>query len=93
VPVLAGFRARLRQIIVNLVGNAIKFTESGEIVLTVDRRAQQNGEVELNFAVSDTGIGIPKDKQGKIFKVFEQAVSSTTRRFGGTGLGLANTSR
>jgi two-component system sensor histidine kinase/response regulator len=91
--VVVGDRTRLRQIIVNLVGNAVKFTESGEVVLTVEHRPHQNGEVVLDFAVSDTGIGIPKDKQATIFEVFEQADSSTTRKFGGTGLGLAITAR
>ena len=91
--VVVGDRTRLRQVIVNLVANAIKFTESGEVVLTVSKRSQLNGEVVLNFEVRDTGIGIPKDKQSSIFHVFEQADSSTTRRFGGTGLGLAITAR
>jgi two-component system sensor histidine kinase/response regulator len=89
---LAGDLGRLRQVIVNLVGNAIKFTEKGEIVVQV---AQANpgggddGDVHLRFSVSDTGIGIPADKQQHIFEVFSQADASTTRRFGGTGLGLA----
>ena len=86
---LVGDPLRLRQIVVNLVGNAIKFTESGEVVLGVQVGSELNGEIELRFSVSDTGIGIPVDKQGVIFEAFSQADSSTTRRYGGTGLGLA----
>jgi PAS domain S-box-containing protein len=91
--VVAGDRNRLRQILVNLVGNAIKFTDQGEVVLEVDCQSQSEGEVVLHFAVADTGIGIPEDKRAAIFGAFEQADSSTTRRFGGTGLGLAIASR
>ncbi len=83
-----GDLSRLRQVIVNLVGNAIKFTEKGEIVVSVEKVSSRNGSVALRFSVKDTGIGIAKDKQGKVFEVFSQADSSTTRRFGGTGLGL-----
>jgi PAS domain S-box-containing protein len=86
---LVGDPARLRQIVVNLVGNAIKFTERGEVVLDVQCDSQDDDEVVLRFAVSDTGIGIPADKLENIFGVFVQSDSSTTRRFGGTGLGLA----
>src|SRR5262250_2448113 len=86
---LVGDPLRLRQIVVNLVGNAIKFTERGEVVLGVQVGSELNGEIELRFSVSDTGIGIPVDKQGVIFEAFSQADSSTTRRYGGTGLGLA----
>jgi len=86
---ITGDRGRLRQIIVNLVGNAIKFTDRGEVVLRVETVFQNEEGVELHFAVSDTGIGVPPDKQRAIFEAFVQADSSTTRRFGGTGLGLA----
>lgn len=85
---LLGDLSRLRQIIVNLVGNAIKFTESGEIVVSVEMLTSTADSITLKFSVSDTGIGIPRDKQERIFEVFSQADSSTTRRFGGTGLGL-----
>jgi len=85
---LKGDPTRLRQIVVNLIGNAIKFTSEGEIAVHVKRLEQTETEVELHIAVSDTGIGIPKDKQQLIFGAFSQADSSTTRQFGGTGLGL-----
>ena len=84
---------RLRQIIVNLVGNAIKFTEAGEVVVEVECVDRQESELTLQFSVRDTGIGIPPEKCDRIFGEFEQADSSTTRRFGGTGLGLAISSR
>jgi PAS domain S-box-containing protein len=86
---LVGDALRLRQIVVNLVGNAIKFTEHGEVVLHVQAQPRRNGDVQLQFSVADTGIGIPLDKQAIIFEAFSQADSSTTRRYGGTGLGLA----
>ena len=86
---LLGDPLRLRQVVVNLVGNAIKFTERGEVLVTVRPGSPLNGDVQLHFSVSDTGIGIPKEVQKHIFEAFSQADSSTTRRYGGTGLGLA----
>jgi CheY-like chemotaxis protein len=84
---LLGDPIRLQQILINLLGNAVKFTQKGEIVLTVG--PQGSGEsAHLRFAVTDTGIGIPKEKLAAIFEDFTQGESSTTRRFGGTGLGL-----
>ena len=80
---------RLRQVIVNLVGNSIKFTNSGEIVLGVEQIGRTKQNVTLHFSVRDTGVGIPPDKLEAIFRPFEQADASTTRQFGGTGLGLA----
>jgi len=88
-----GDPARLDQILVNLTGNAIKFTEKGEIVLEVRREASEDGKATLHFSVRDTGIGIPEDKLDLIFDSFTQADTTTTRRFGGTGLGLAITQR
>jgi osomolarity two-component system sensor histidine kinase NIK1 len=87
---VVGDSFRLRQIIINLVGNAIKFTEHGEVKVHIDmERTTADGEHFIKFAVSDTGIGIPKDKLNLIFDTFQQADGSTTRRFGGTGLGLS----
>ncbi|HEY4311215.1 MAG TPA: PAS domain S-box protein [Pirellulales bacterium] len=86
---VVGDSNRLRQVVINLVGNAIKFTDQGEVVMSVRRHASDPDGMTLHFAVQDTGIGIPADKQGIIFRAFEQADTSTTRRFGGTGLGLA----
>ncbi|MBN1824635.1 MAG: response regulator [Candidatus Eisenbacteria bacterium] len=88
---LIGDAGRIRQILVNLVGNAVKFTERGEVVVDIDRCDSPPEEVELRFRVSDTGIGIPKEKIGSIFSAFEQADGSTTRNYGGTGLGLTIT--
>ncbi len=85
---LIGDIGRLRQIVNNLVSNAIKFTERGEVVVQVEPQSQQADSVELLVTVSDTGIGIPAEKQRLIFAAFEQADTSSTRRFGGTGLGL-----
>jgi len=100
-----GDSTRLRQVVTNLIGNAIKFTHEGEVVLTVERVVEEDpatgakknacdGEMCLfHFVVSDTGIGIPKDKQEMIFQPFSQADTSTTRKYGGTGLGLTITTR
>jgi two-component system sensor histidine kinase/response regulator len=90
---LAGDPLRLRQIVNNLVGNAIKFTPRGEVVLHVTQEPSSDGQSRLHFCVADTGIGIPPDKQQAIFDAFSQADPSTTRRFGGTGLGLAIASK
>ena len=90
---IIGDLQRLRQVIINLVGNAIKFTEQGEIEVSVCTGRKSAGQVQLNIAVSDTGIGIPHDKQQNVFREFEQADTSTTREFGGTGLGLAISSK
>ena len=86
---LTGDPARLRQVILNLVGNAVKFTEKGEIIVTVQCKEKNDSKAYLHFSVHDTGIGIPIEKQENIFSAFEQADSSISRKFGGTGLGLA----
>ncbi|HJV80205.1 response regulator [Noviherbaspirillum sp.] len=86
---LIGDRLRLQQILLNLINNAVKFTEAGEIVVSVHCLARQAGSLTLKFAVRDTGIGIPPEQLVPIFDVFTQADSSTTRQYGGTGLGLA----
>jgi len=86
---LIGDPGRLRQVIANLVGNAIKFTESGHVLLSADVKLREADRVSVHFQVIDTGIGIAADKQALIFEPFRQADGSTTRRFGGTGLGLS----
>jgi signal transduction histidine kinase/ActR/RegA family two-component response regulator len=86
---LIGDATRLRQILVNLAGNAVKFTEQGGISFALAAGERSADSVELHFTVSDTGIGIPKEKHATIFQTFQQGDSSITRRFGGTGLGLA----
>jgi CheY-like chemotaxis protein/HPt (histidine-containing phosphotransfer) domain-containing protein len=90
---VVGDPGRLRQVLVNLVGNAIKFTEQGEVVVDVSADPADGSGVALKFVVSDTGIGIPQDKQWQIFGPFVQADASTTRRYGGTGLGLTISSQ
>ena len=87
--VLRGDPNRLRQVLINLLGNAIKFTEQGEVEVAVHLIASDGARVRLQFDVRDTGIGIPRGKQAEVFGAFSQADTSTTRRYGGTGLGLA----
>ncbi len=88
-----GDSTRVQQVLVNLVRNAIKFTEIGEVVIFVKKLRDEEGYVNLQFSVKDTGIGIPKKKQERLFKSFSQVDASTTRKFGGTGLGLAISKR
>ncbi len=90
---LMGDPGRLRQVVVNLMGNGIKFTEQGEVVLRVASEGSEAGRVRLHFTVADTGIGIPAEKRGTIFEAFTQADNTMTRRFGGTGLGLTISQR
>jgi signal transduction histidine kinase len=94
VPVrVLGDPGRLRQVLVNLIGNAIKFTEQGRVTLSVDVEHKGERDMVLLFTVADTGIGIPLEKRKTIFEAFTQADGSTTRKYGGTGLGLAISSR
>ncbi|HPR17265.1 MAG TPA: response regulator [Candidatus Cloacimonadota bacterium] len=88
-PFIEGDITRLRQVLVNLVNNAIKFTETGDIFVHVEKKQAGKHKLELLFSVKDTGIGIPQNRLNKLFKVFSQVDSSTTRKYGGTGLGLA----
>ena len=87
--VVRGDSTRMRQIVVNLVGNAIKFTDAGEVALKLQVIQSEGGDRLLHFTVSDTGVGIPAEKQKSIFEPFTQADTSTTRKYGGTGLGLS----
>ncbi len=91
--VVLGDSARLRQVLINLVGNAIKFTDVGEVVVELEHQVLAGDEVVLEFKVTDTGIGIPPEKQAAVFEAFEQADGTVSRRYGGTGLGLAISSR
>src|ERR1700722_20264974 len=88
-----GDKVRVRQVVVNLLGNAIKFTSSGEVTLEIVREAGADGEVALHFIIRDTGIGIAPEKQKLIFDAFSQADGTTTRTYGGTGLGLSISTR
>jgi len=92
-PALVLDEIRLRQVLLNLIGNAIKFTEQGSIKLTVQKHAQSSGKVDLILSVADTGIGIPEDQRETIFEAFQQQEGQSTRKYGGTGLGLAISKR
>lgn len=94
IPVgLMGDPLRLGQILINLSNNAMKFTEKGKVVISLEKAGEELGRIKIKFKVTDTGIGIPPDRVTTLFKAFSQADSSTTRKFGGTGLGLAICSR
>jgi CheY-like chemotaxis protein len=90
---MIGDPVRVRQILVNLVGNAVKFTDSGYVRVAVTAEGEGGGVSRLHFTVTDTGIGIPPEKHGKIFEAFQQADGSVTRKYGGSGLGLAISAR
>ncbi len=90
---MLGDPTRLRQILINLLGNAVKFTEEGEVVLAVECLKREEGTAEIRFEVRDTGVGIPAESQSKIFEAFQQSDASVTRQFGGTGLGLSISAR
>ncbi|MCX6676330.1 MAG: ATP-binding protein [Methanothrix sp.] len=91
--VILGDPTRINQILINLLNNAVKFTEKGKITISVSGRVVEDGNYEIHFAVKDTGIGIPEDKMGRLFQSFCQVDASTARRYGGTGLGLAISKR
>jgi signal transduction histidine kinase/DNA-binding response OmpR family regulator len=91
--IVIGDAARLRQVLVNLIGNAIKFTNTGEVVLQLQTLSRDGSAARLQFSVSDTGVGVPEDRRQAIFEPFVQADASYTRRYGGTGLGLTISSR
>ncbi|MCH8960811.1 MAG: PAS domain S-box protein, partial [Bacteroidetes bacterium] len=88
-PLIVGDVTRLRQVLMNLISNAVKFTEAGEISVSVAVSARRESDLELQFSVRDTGLGIPEDRLDRLFKAFSQADTSTARKYGGTGLGLA----
>ncbi len=92
-PYLMGDPSRLRQILLNLVNNAVKFTQKGEVKISVRSEKQSESQAVIRFEISDTGIGIPEDRIEKLFRPFSQADSSTTRKYGGTGLGLSISKR
>ncbi len=88
-----GDPGRIRQVLLNLLGNAVKFTEDGEITVTTELVSEENGRATIHFSVADTGIGIPRDRMDRLFQSFSQVDASTTRKYGGTGLGLAISKR
>ncbi len=88
-PRVQGDPVRLRQVLINLINNAVKFTDNGEIFVNLETQLNDTGENQLHFFVSDTGIGIPEERLALVFEPFRQSDASTTRRFGGTGLGLS----
>ena len=90
---IVGDKYRLRQILINLINNAMKFTQQGEIFVGVDLIKSENNQIEIGFHVRDTGIGIPQDKLSRLFKAFSQVDSATNRKYGGTGLGLVISQR